>query len=141
MGYCLAPENLMVEFRSVHQFQVYCCNTPVQHAIADFLQNKDNYLGIGQLYQEKRDYFLDLIKDSRFRFESSSGTYFQLLDYSAIIDEKDTDFAVRMTKEYGVASIPVSVFYPDAVDSKVLRFCFAKKDETLEKAAKILCSI
>lgn len=141
MGYCLAPENLMAEFRSVHQFQVYCCNTPVQHAIADFLQNKDNYLGIGQLYQEKRDYFLDLIKDSRFRFEPSSGTYFQLLDYSAITDEKDTDFAVRMTQEYGLASIPVSVFYPDAVDSKVLRFCFAKKDETLEKAAKILCSI
>ncbi len=141
MGYCLAPENLMNEFRSVHQFLVYSCNTPVQYALADFLGDKDNYSGIGQLYQQKRDLFLNLIKESRFQSIHSSGSYFQLLDYSKITDEKDVDFAVRMTKEYRVASIPVSVFYPDPVDNKVLRFCFAKREETLERAAAILCRI
>lgn len=141
LGYCLAPENLMTEFRSVHQFLVYSCNTPVQHAVAEFLKDRNSYMEIGQLYQEKRDYFLSLIKDSRFKFSPSSGTYFQLLDYGAITDEPDTDFAVRLTKEHKVAAIPVSVFYPNKVDSKVLRFCFAKKEGTLKKAAKILCDI
>lgn len=141
MGYCLAPENLMKEFRSIHQFIVYSCNTPVQYALADFLKNKDNYLGISSLYEKKRDVFISLIKESRFKFSPSRGSYFQLLDYSHITDEKDTDFAVRMTKENRVASIPVSVFYPDAFDQKVLRFCFAKREETLEKAAEILCKI
>jgi len=141
MGYCLGPENLMAEFRSVHQFLVYCCNTPIQYAIADFLQEPDHYLGIGQMLQKKRDLFLDLVKDSRFSFKPSSGTYFQLLDYSRITNEKDADFAVRLTKEHKVASIPVSVFYPDEIDNKVLRFCFAKREETLEKAADILCKI
>ncbi len=141
MGYCLGPENLMAEFRSVHQFLVYCCNTPIQYAIADFLKGPSHYLGIGQMLQAKRDFFLDLLKDSRFTFEPSSGTYFQLLDYSRITDEKDTEFAVRLTEEHKVASIPVSVFYPDLVDHKVLRFCFAKREETLQKAAAILCKI
>ncbi len=141
MGYCLAPENLMKEFRSIHQFIVYCCNTPVQYALSDFLKNKDNYLGISSLYEKKRDVFISLIKESRFKFSPSRGSYFQLLDYSDITDEKDTDFAVRMTKENRVASIPVSVFYPDALDQKILRFCFAKQEETLEKAAEILCKI
>jgi methionine aminotransferase len=141
MGYCLAPENLMKEFRSIHQFIVYCCNTPVQYALSDFLKNKDNYLGISSLYEKKRDVFISLIKESRFKFSPSQGSYFQLLDYSDITDEKDTDFAVRMTKENRVASIPVSVFYPDVFDQKVLRFCFAKQEETLEKAAEILCKI
>lgn len=141
LGYCLGPENLMAEFRSVHQFLVYCCNTPIQYAIADFLQQPDHYQRIGQMYQEKRDLFLDLVKGSRFSFKRSSGTYFQLLDYSAITEEKDVDFAVRLTREHKVASIPVSVFYPDEVDNKVLRFCFAKREETLEKAAEILCKI
>ena len=141
MGYCLAPENLMKEFRSIHQFIVYCCNTPVQYALAEFLKNKDNYLAISSLYERKRDIFVSLIKASRFKFSPSRGSYFQLLDYSDITDEKDTDFAVRMTKENRVASIPVSVFYPDAFDQKVLRFCFAKQEETLEKAAEILCKI
>lgn len=141
MGYCLAPENLMKEFRSIHQFVVYCCNTPVQYALSDFLKNKDNYLGISSLYEKKRDVFISLIRESRFKFSPSRGSYFQLLDYSDITDEKDTDFAVRMTKQNKVASIPVSVFYPDAFDQKILRFCFAKQEETLEKAAEILCKI
>ena len=111
------------------------------YALADFLKDKGHYLRINQMYQEKRDFFLNLIKDSRFTFKPSSGSYFQLLDYSRITDEKDIEFAVRMTKEHRVASIPVSVFYPDEVDNKVLRFCFAKKEETLEKAAEILCQM
>ena len=141
MGYCLAPAELMEQFRSVHQFLVYCCNTPVQHAIAEFLGDPENYADIGRMYQQKRDCFLDLVRDSRFRFTPTSGSYFQLLDYSAITDEGDMDFAVRLTKEFKVASIPVSVFYPDEVDNKVLRFCFAKREETLRQAAEILCRI
>ncbi len=141
MGYCLAPAELMREFRSVHQFLVYCCNTPVQHAIAEYLKDKDSTRSIGRMYQEKRDMFLGLIGESRFGFTPARGSYFQLLDYSAITDERDTEFAIRLTKEHKVASIPVSVFYPDAIDNRVLRFCFAKREETLKKAAEILCAI
>ncbi|MCD4681315.1 MAG: aminotransferase class I/II-fold pyridoxal phosphate-dependent enzyme [Bacteroidales bacterium] len=141
MGYCLAPENLMAEFRKVHQFVVFACNTPVQYAMTDFLQDKDNYTKIWKFYQDKRDYFISLIKDSRFKLNPSRGTYFQLLDYSEITDEKETDFAIRLTKDYGLASIPVSVFYNKPDENQSLRFCFAKKEETLEKAAKILCKI
>jgi len=141
MGYCLAPDELMQEFRSVHQFLVYCCNTPIQHALADFLADDANYLGISPMYQAKRDLFLDRLKTSRFKFTPTSGSYFQLLDYSDITDEGDMDFAVRLTEEHKVASIPVSAFYPDALDNRVLRFCFAKREETLEKAAEILCRI
>jgi methionine aminotransferase len=141
MGYCLAPDALMQEFRSVHQFLVYCCNTPIQHALADFLEDEANTSNIGPMYQAKRDLFLDHLRASRFKFTPTSGSYFQLLDYSGITDEGDMDFAVRMTEEYKVASIPVSVFYPDARDNRVLRFCFAKREETLEQAAEILCRI
>jgi methionine aminotransferase len=136
MGYCVAPENLMTEFRKAHQFIVFACNTPIQYAIAEFLEDKNNYIYLNEFYQKKRDYFTGLIKGSRFKILPSYGTYFQLLDYSRISDEKEMDFAVRMTKEFKVASIPVSVFY-----HKVLRFCFAKKEETMEKAAEILCRI
>ncbi len=141
MGYCVAPENLMAEFRKVHQFLVFSCNTPIQHALAEFLINKDNYLELGSFYQTKRDYFVKLIKNSKFEFEPSSGTYFQLLRYKAISKEKDTDYAVKLIKEFGIASIPISVFYHEGLDNKVLRFCFAKKEETLEKAAVILNGI
>lgn len=140
-GYCVAPKNLMAEFRKVHQFMVFCCNTPVQHALAEYLKNKSNYKNLGNFYQKKRDYFINLIKDSKFNFEPASGTYFQLLRYNSISKEKDTNFAIRLTKEFGVASIPISVFYHNAVDNRVLRFCFAKKEETLEKAAEILNKI
>jgi len=141
MGYCLAPENLMTEFRKAHQFVVFACNTPVQYAIAEFLSDKENYVHLNEFYQRKRDYFVQLISKSRFKILPSSGTYFQLLDYSDFSDEKELDFAIRLTKEYKLASIPVSVFYHRPVNNKVLRFCFAKKEETLEKAAEILCKI
>lgn len=141
MGYVLAPENLMKEFRKVHQFNVFSCNTPVQYAIAEYLKDKENYLHLGEFYQQKRDYLVNAIKDSRFKIIPSYGTYFQLLDYSAITDEKETAFAIRMTKEYGLASIPVSPFYHKSNDNKTLRFCFAKTEETLDKAAEILNKI
>jgi methionine aminotransferase len=138
IGYCMAPENLMREFLKVHQYLVFSVNTPVQHAIAEFLENEDNYQKVGKFYQKKRDEFISLIEGSRFKLSPSSGTYFQLLNYSAISKEEDSDFAVRLTKEKGVASIPVSVFYHNPTQDYVLRFCFAKDDETLEKAAAIL---
>lgn len=141
MGYCFAPENLMAEFRKVHQFIVFTANTPIQHALADYIKECDDYNELSEFYQNKRDYFLKLIKDSRFKFTPASGSYFQLLDYSGITNEKDTDYAVRLTKENGVASIPTSVFYHKPIDNKLLRFCFAKTDDILKKAAEKLCKI
>jgi methionine aminotransferase len=141
VGYCVAPENLMAEFRKVHQFLVFAVNTPVQLALAEYLQKKKNYMDLGKFYQKKRDHFNKLIKNSKFTFEPSAGTYFQLLKYEDISKDKDTDYSVRLVKEAGLASVPVSVFYHKPTDNKVLRFCFAKKEETLEKAAEILCKI
>jgi methionine aminotransferase len=141
MGFCAGPENLMKEFRKVHQFNVFSVNTPIQYAIAEFMQDKQNYTGVSSMYEAKRDLFLNSIKPSKFKPLDCKGTYFVLLDYSAITQEVDTDFAIRLTKEKKIASIPVSVFYNDPLDQKVLRFCFAKSDETLKKAADILNSI
>ena len=141
IGYCMAPENLMKEFRKVHQFVVFTCNTPIQYALAEFLKKKSNYMYLPDFYQKKRDYFNKLVKNSKFKLEPALGSYFQLLDYSNITDEKDTDYAIRLTKEIRVASIPVSAFYHQPVDNKILRFCFAKTEETLEKAAEKLCGI
>lgn len=141
LGYVLAPENLMAEFRKVHQFVVFACNTPVQYAIAEYMQDKTTYEDLGFFYQKKRDYFAELIKDSKFKILPSFGTYFQLLDYSNVSDEPEIEFAIRLTSEYKLASIPVSVFYHKKDDNKVLRFCFAKKEKTLDKAANILCKI
>lgn len=141
LGYCVAPKQLMAEFRKVHQFLVFSCNTPMQMAVAEFLDQKAHYLGLSAFYQQKRDTFNDLLKGSRFKLIPSPGTYFQLLDYSGITDAKDTDYAVELLKTHGVASIPVSVFYHKPVYNNVLRFCFAKKDETLEAAAEKLCKV
>ncbi|MFT6027579.1 MAG: methionine aminotransferase [Psychroserpens sp.] len=141
IGHVLAPEELMKEFRKVHQFNVFSVNTPAQYALADFLGDKDHYLELGAFYQEKRDYFNKLLQGSNFKIKPSEGTYFQLLDYSKISDEQDTDYAVRLTKEVGVASIPVSVFYHEKNKDKFLRFCFAKEDETMEKAAEKLMKL
>ncbi len=141
LGYCLAPKNLSVEFQRVHQFLTFACHTPTQYAYAEFMERKEKYLSLGSFYQEKRDLFLKLIKDSRFRSLPCRGTYFQMLSYEDISDEKDVDFARRLTTEYKVASIPPSVFYISGEDHKALRFCFAKKDETLIKAAEKLCRI
>lgn len=141
IGYCIAPEYLMKEFRKVHQFNVFSVNTPLQYAIADFLAKPEEYLSLNNFYQQKRDFFLQAIAGSRFRPITCEGTYFQLLDYSAISDEKDTAFAKRMTTEFGVASIPVSVFYSDQRDEKVVRLCFAKTEEVLAKAGELLQKI
>lgn len=140
-GFVLAPENLMKEFRKVHQFVVFAVNTPIQYAMADYLSNPDNYLSLGNFYQKKRDYFAKAVSSSRFKIIPSYGTYFQLLDYSKISEEKEMDFATRLIKENGIAGIPVSPFYQKKNDNKVLRFCFAKQESTLKKAADILCEI
>lgn len=141
LGYCIGPKQLMTEFRKVHQFLVFSCNTAVQVACAEFLREKDHYLSLGQFYQEKRDYFVNLVRGSRFSMVTAPGTYFQLLQYNGISSEKDTDFAVRILKENGVAGIPISVFYHKPVYDHMLRFCFAKKNETLEKAAEVLSKV
>lgn len=137
-GYCLASENVTKEIRKIHQFNVFAVNTPVQHAIAEFLDNKDAYNEIGLVFQKKRDEFLELIEGTKFAFTPSKGTYFQLLNYSDISEEKDVDFANRLITEYGLASVPVSAFYHNNYDGKVLRFCFAKSSDVLKKAAEIL---
>ena len=141
LGYCIAPRNLMEEFRKVHQYNVFSCNSPAQYAIADYIDNTSPFDKISEIYEKKRDLFLKGIKNSRFKVIPSNGTYFQLLDYSNISNENDVEFAKRITIEHKVASIPISVFYKDKTDDKILRFCFAKKDETLLKATKILCRI
>jgi len=141
IGYCLAPAALSAEFQKVHQFLTFASNTPIQYAYADFMQNKQVYLALSSFYQKKRDKFIGLIETSRFKAIPCRGTYFQMLDYSAISDEPDIEFSKRLTVQHGVASIPPSVFYHDNKDHQVLRFCFAKKDETLERAARRLCTI
>ncbi|MGB1269719.1 MAG: methionine aminotransferase [Flavobacteriaceae bacterium] len=141
LGYCCAPEYLMLEFQKVHQFNVFCVNHPMQKAIAEYINEPQHYLELPKFYQQKRDVFLDVIKDSRFKVVPSKGTYFQVLDFSDITDENDVDFAKRLTIDYKLAAIPMSVFNKDKVDHKVLRFCFAKTEETLEQASKIINSI
>ncbi|HLT32637.1 MAG TPA: aminotransferase class I/II-fold pyridoxal phosphate-dependent enzyme, partial [Aquaticitalea sp.] len=121
-----------------HQFNVFCVNHPVQKALADYLQEPNHYLNLSEFYQQKRDLFLSLIQHSRFKIMPSKGTYFQSLDYSEITDENDVDFAKRLTAENKIASIPMSVFNVNGTDFKTLRFCFAKTDDTLKKAANIL---
>lgn len=137
-GYCVAPKELMEEIRKIHQVTVFCINHPMQKAYAEYLKGEENYLYLNSFYQKKRDKFLELIKNSKFKGSASSGTYFQLLDYSEITSEKDIDFSRRLIREYGLATIPVSVFNLDNLDQSKLRFCFAKNDETLEKAAEIM---
>ncbi len=138
MGYVAAPRELMAEFRKVHQFNAFVANGPLQYVFAEYMQNKDAYLQLAAFYQKKRDFFLDGIKGSRFKPLPSRGTFFQNLSYEMISEEKDTDLAVRLTREHGVASIPVSVFYRQPPAHRVLRFCFAKSEETLAKGAEIL---
>lgn len=141
IGYCCAPKELMNEFMKVHQFNVFCIHHPTQKGIADYMQEPSHYLELSSFFQKKRDLFLDLIKDSRFTFTPSKGTYFQVLNYSEITKENDVNYAKRLTIESGIASIPLSVFNTDNLDNKVLRFCFAKEDDTLKRAADILNGI
>ncbi|MBT8321450.1 MAG: aminotransferase class I/II-fold pyridoxal phosphate-dependent enzyme [Eudoraea sp.] len=141
MGYCAAPDYLMAEFQKIHEFAVFCVNHPIQHALATYLKNPDHYLGLGKFFVKKRNLFLKGIENSRFRFIPTQGTYFQLLDYSEIFEESDVHIAERLTREYGIASIPISVFNKDHVDHHQLRFCFAKREDTLNKAIEILQKI
>ena len=141
IGYCLAPEALMKEFRKIHQFMVFSVNTPLQHAIAAYLKKKEDFEDLGVLFQEKRDFFRKLITGSRFQLMDCHGSYFQLVSYQDISKESDIDFAARLVKEHGVASIPVSAFYSKNTDHHLLRFCFAKKEATLEKAAEALMKV
>jgi methionine transaminase len=138
VGYVVAPEALTTEFRKVHQFVTFSTNTPVQHAIADFLETRRGLAELAPFFQAKRDLFLRLMEGSRFKPLACRGSYFQLMDYSTITDESDADFAIRVTKEYGVASIPTSPFLYSSRAPRVLRFCFAKQNETLERAAERL---
>ncbi|WP_371815652.1 methionine aminotransferase [Flagellimonas sp. 389] len=141
VGYCVAPKALMQEFQKVHQFNVFCINHPMQKALTEYLKTPKHYLGLNSFYQTKRDYFLKAIKDSKFKVIPSSGTYFQLLDYSEITDEKDIIFAEKLIRDHKLASIPVSVFNLDARDDRQLRFCFAKTEIVLDQAAQILNTI
>jgi methionine aminotransferase len=138
VGYAVAPAPLTAEFRKVHQFVTFATNTPVQYALAEFLSARRGLAELAPFYQAKRDLFLRLMEGSRFRPLPCRGSYFQLMDYSAITDEGDADFAIRLTREHGVAAIPTSPFLYQQPAPKVVRFCFAKKDETLERAAERL---
>jgi methionine transaminase len=141
IGYVIAPAVLTTELRKMHQFITFCSVTPLQLAIADFIQNEEHYRSLPDFYQAKRDTFCLLLQSSRFEIIPSAGTYFQLLKYDSISNEHDLNFAKRLTKEIGVAAIPVSAFYHDKTDHKFLRFCFAKGDETLQKAAERLVKL
>ena len=138
MGYVLAPKELMNEFRKVHQFNVFVTNGPLQYVLAEYMADPSAYLSLAAFYQQKRDFFLSAVKGSRLRVLPSRGTFFQNFAYDAVSDEKDTDLAVRLTKEKGLASIPLSAFYHDGHCDKVLRFCFAKSEQTLARGAEIL---
>jgi len=142
LGYCIAPQSLMKEFLRIHQFISFSANTPMQHGLADFMRAcPEHHSELADFYQRKRDLFCDLMAPSAFKLKPSSGTFFQLADYSAISDETDTSFAKRLTIEHGVATIPISVFYKQPPDQHMVRFCFAKDDDTLQRAAECLRNI
>ncbi len=141
LGYCIAPAALMKEFRKVHQFNCFSVFTPAQVALAEFVKNKDAYLSLSSFMQQKRDYFIQLMQQTKFTLQPSYGSYFICGTYERISDEADKDLAIRLTKEAGVATIPVSAFYQNGKDDKVLRFCFAKKKETLEGAVEKLAKV
>jgi len=142
LGFCIAPKPLMDEFRSIHQWVCYAVVTPIQHAIADYMNDHpEHFAELPRFYQAKRDRFCELLAASRFTFRPAEGTFFQILDYSDITDEIDTEYAKRLTREIGVASIPVSVFCEQPPRSRKLRFCFAKDDDILAAAAEKLCQL
>jgi methionine transaminase len=141
IGYCVAPAALMAECRKIHQFNCFSTNSTVQFALAEYLQQKEKYLQLGNFLQQKRDYFANMMRQTKFKALPSYGSYFQLFSYNEISNEEEKDFAIRLTKEYRVTGIPVSVFYKNNTDNKVLRFCFAKKESTLEEAANRLMKL
>ena len=141
IGYILAPEFITKEFRSFHQWVVFAVNTPIQYAIAEYISKPENYLNVGSFLQEKRDFFLNVMQDSKFKAIPSSGTYFQLMDYSAISKKSDIAFTKWLCQEKKVAAVPVSVFYHEKTDHKVVRFCFAKENDELAEAAELLSKL
>ena len=141
VGYCLAPAYLTQEFRKIHQFLVFSVNTPIQYAIAEYLKDEQVYLGLNEFFQQKRDHFRNGIEQTRFKLLPCYGSYFQSVTYKDITDEKDSDFVIRLAKEFGVAAIPTSAFYNKGTDHHVLRFCFAKRQETLDNAVDRLLSV
>lgn len=140
-GYCIAPKWLTDELRKVHQFNVFCVNTPVQYGLAEFLKNKEEYLRLPEFFQNKRDFLINGLNSTPFKIIKPEGSYFLLADYSEISDLKDTDFAFYLTEKFKVATIPVSAFYKNSPNQKLVRFCFAKKEETMEKALQNLQKI
>ena len=138
VGYVAAPRALTAEFRKVHQFNVFTVNTPVQHALAAYMQDASPYLGLPAFYQRKRDLFLDGLRQTRLRPLHTAGTYFQCVDYSAVSDLPEADFCQWLTKDVGVAAIPLSAFYEGGFEQGIARLCFAKKDETLQLALERL---
>lgn len=141
LGYCITSPSLMAEFRKVHQFNCFSCHSPSQVGLASFLKNKESYLSLAGFMQQKRDHLAGMLRQTKFDALPSHGSYFQCFKYNRISDESDKDFAIRITREYGVACIPVSAFYKDGTDNKVVRFCFSKKEETLEEAANRLMKL
>lgn len=141
LGYCIAPAALMKEYRKIHQFNAFTCFTPAQVALAEHVINKEAYLSLPSFYQTKRDYFLQLMQNTKFNMLNCSGSYFVGASYANISNENEMEFAVRITKEFGVATIPISSFYKNGTDNKVVRFCFGKKNETLEAAVEKLMKI
>ncbi len=141
-GYIYGPQNLMSEFRKVHQYLIFSINTPMQYALAEYIEKPERYEGLSKIYEQKRDVFLEAIEPSRFLpIPKSQGTYFQLLSFAKISKKKEVQYAELLTKKFGVAAIPVSVFYHQPLEQHVLRFCFAKSDSTLQQAAKLLNEI
>lgn len=140
-GYCISAPQLMNEFRKVHQFNAFTTHTPTQVALAHYLKKPEHYMTLNAFLQEKRDFFSDLMKETKFKALPSFGSYFQIYDYRLVSNEPDHEFAKRLTREYGVATIPVSAFYQSGEDHKVIRFCFAKKEETLKKAVEKLMQL
>lgn len=142
VGYCIAPLPMMKEFLRIHQFINFSTNAPLQYAIADFLRDcPQHHRELAGFYQQKRDLFCALMGPSQFSLKPSAGTYFQLADYSKISNEPDTEFASRLTREHKVAVIPISVFYQKPPDQRVIRFCFAKHDDTLRAAVERLVRV
>jgi len=138
IGYAVGPPPFLTEFRKVHQYNVFAVNTPMQYALADYLADPGTYEGLAAFYQRKRDLFADLMENTPLKPVPCRGTYFQCFEYGHLSDESDMDFAARLTKEYGVAAIPVSAFNASGRDDKLIRLCFAKTDEVLEEAGKRL---
>lgn len=141
LGYCITSPELMKEFRKVHQFNCFSCDTPKQVGIAAYIENEEAYLSLGSFLQKKRDFFRELMQTTPFQCIPSHGSYFECYSYAGFSNESDKELAIRLTKEYGIATIPVSAFYKNGEDNKVLRFCFAKKEETLVKAVEKLSGL